>query len=330
MDASNQTMQWVAAARTAMEIEGQAILTAARRLNRNLSEATELILAHSGNLVLSGIGKSGHVARKITATLRSIGMPAVFLHPAEAAHGDLGIYRPGDPAVFISKSGTTRELIGVVSVLRESRSPLVGIIGNPDSPLARRMDVVLDASVEREADPHNLAPTASTVVALSLGHALAVALMEARGFTPEEFGRYHPGGQLGRALRVAVREAMQPDHEVAWVRSNDSLKQVVIVMTARPLGAACVVAQDRRLVGLVTDGDVRRALQGHDDIRPVCAADIMTKNPVTITPDELLRDALRRMEDRRSQISVLPVVEPGNGRCIGLLRLHDIYQVEPG
>jgi arabinose-5-phosphate isomerase len=314
-----------AAARAAMEIEGKAILAAAGRLDGAMARAVELILRREGKLVVTGIGKSGHVGRKIVATLRSTGTPAVFLHPAEAAHGDLGMYAPEDPTILISKTGCTAELLGLVPRLREYRSPLIGILGRTDSPLARQMDVVLDASVEREADPYDLVPTASAVVALSLGDALAVALLEAREFTPEQFGRVHPGGQIGRNLRLRVREAMHTGDEVAWAHPGDAVKQVVIVMSSHPLGAACVIFEDGTLAGLITDGDLRRALEAHDDIRPLRACDIMTRAPVSIGPEALLRDALRAMENRPSQISVLPVVDPA-GLCLGLIRLHDIYR----
>jgi arabinose-5-phosphate isomerase len=188
------------------------------------------------------------------------------------------------------------------------------------------MDVVLDASIEREADPESFMPTASTMVALALGHALAVALMQARGFTAEHFQRYHPAGQLGQNLRIRVKEAMHSGSEVAWVKPGDSLKHVVIEMSERPLGAACVVSSDQRLLGLVTDGDVRRALKTHDDIRPLRATDVMTASPVTVAPDALLHEALGLMENRPSQIYVLPVVDARTGVCLGLLRLHDIYR----
>jgi arabinose-5-phosphate isomerase len=313
------------AARAAMEIEAQAILAAAGRLGPNLVRAVELILKHPGKVVVTGIGKSGHVGRKIVATLRSTGTPAAFLHPSEAVHGDLGMYVEGDPTIMISKAGTTSELLSLVPRLRELRSPLIGIVGRPDSPLASQMDIVLDATVEREADANDLVPTTSAIVALALGDALAVALMQARDFTVEQFGRFHPGGQIGRNLRLPVRAAMHTGAEVAWVRPQDPLKQVVIRMTAHPLGAACVTSEDGRLVGLVTDGDLRRALETHDDIRTLAAADVMTRSPVTITPAALLLDALRLMENRPSQIAVLPVVEEG-GRAVGLVRLHDIYR----
>ena len=317
---------WLEAARRAMEIEAGAVAQAARRLDGNLSRAVELILDHPGKLVVTGLGKSGHVARKIVATLCSTGTPAVFLHAAEASHGDLGIYAPGDPTLMVSKSGTTSELCEMVPFLRELPSARIGILGNAHSPLAADMDVVLDASVEREADPGNLAPTASATVALALGHALAVALMRARNFSPEEFGRFHPGGHLGRTLRVTVGQVLHGPDEVAWAKPDDSLKQVVIAMTHHPLGAACVVDGAGKLAGLVTDGDLRRALQAHDDIRGLTASDVMTAGPISIGPEARLFDALQVMEERPSQISVLPVVEPGTGACLGLLRLHDIYR----
>ena len=321
---SRSKQDWLAVARAAIEIEAAALLRTAALLDGELIRAVDLILAHPGKMVVTGIGKSGHIARKIVATLCSMGTPAVFLHPAEAVHGDLGIYTPGDPTVLISKNGSSRELLALVPLLRDFRSPLIGILGSATSPLAGRLDVLLDASVEREADPHNLAPTASAVTALALGHALAIALMCARNFTPEEFGRYHPGGQLGRNLRLSVAEAMHSGDEVAWVAPETALKDVIVAMTRRPMGGACVVSADGRLAGFLTDGDLRRALTNHDDIRTLHAADAMTAAPVTVGPEANLGQALELMERRRSQISVLPVVD-GEGRALGLLRIHDIY-----
>jgi arabinose-5-phosphate isomerase len=315
---------WLAAARAAMTIEAESIARAATRLGGGLIRAVELILAHPGKVVVTGIGKSGHIARKIVATLCSTGTAAVFLHPAEAVHGDLGIYTPGDPTILISKNGTSAELQALVPLLRQFRSPLIGILGSANSPLGSAVDVVLDASVEREADPHNLAPTASAVTALALGHALAIALMTARNFTPEEFGRFHPGGQLGRNLRLSVSAAMHGEGEVAFVAPGAALKDVIIAMTRRAMGGACVVDSEGLLAGFITDGDLRRALTNHDDIRGLTAADAMTAHPVTVGPDASLGQALELMERRKSQISVLPVVD-GEGRALGLLRIHDIY-----
>ena len=317
---------WLAAARRAMQIESEAVLAASERLGDSLLSAVDLIVEHAGKVVVTGMGKSGHAARKVAATLQSTGTPAVFLHPTEAGHGDLGICQAGDCVIMISKSGSTAELLDLVGPLRGFGTRFIGILGNLRSPLAAELDVVLDASVQREADPDGYAPTASTMVALALGHALAVALMQARGFTAEHFRRYHPAGQLGHNLRLRVRDVMHADDEVAWVKADDSLKHVVIEMSRRPLGAACVMAEDRRLLGLITDGDVRRALRNHDDIRPLRATMVMTASPVHIGPGALVHEALRLMEDRPSQIDVLPVLEADTHVCLGLLRLHDIYQ----
>ena len=307
-----------------MEIEAASLAQAACRLDGELIRAVELILAHPGKVVVTGIGKSGHVARKVVATLCSTGTASVFLHPAEAVHGDLGIYTPGDPTVLISKDGSSAELMALVPLLREFHSPLIGILGNRSGPLASCVDVLLDASVEREADPNNLAPTASAATAMAVGDALAIALMAARNFTPEEFGRFHPGGQIGRNLTLEVRQVMHATDESAVVAPTASLKDVIIAMTNRPWGAACVVSASGLLEGLITDGDLRRALTTHDDIRDLHAENVMTRSPVSIGPDATLGDALEKMERRSSQISVLPVVDDG-GRALGLLRLHDIY-----
>jgi len=313
-------------ARAVLEIEAAALVRTAALLDERLGRAVALILDHEGKMVVTGVGKSGHVARKIAATLSSTGTPAVFLHPAEAGHGDLGVYAAGDPTLLISNAGTSAELLRLVPSLRELRSPLIGIIGKQDSPLAREMEILLDASIEREADPEGLIPTASAVVAMGIGHALAVALMQARRFSADDLAERHPDGQIGRNLRCRVREAMHTEDEVAWVRPATPLKELVIAMTSRPLGAACVVGERRRLAGLITDGDLRRALEAHDDIRSLRAGDIMTPNPVTVSPDARLLDAMRVMENRPSQISQLPVVDPERGECVGLLRVHDILQ----
>jgi arabinose-5-phosphate isomerase len=315
--------EWLAAARTAMEIEAASIRCAAARLDGELIRAVETILAHPGKVVVTGMGKSGHIAGKIAATLCSTGTAAVFLHPTGAFHGDLGIYTPGDPTILVSNHGASAELQELIPLLREFHSPLIGILGSSNSPVAAQVDVILNAGVEREADPHNLVPTASAATALALGHALAIALMTARDFTPEHFGRLHPGGQLGRNLGLTVADAMHTGEEVAWVAPESPLKEVIIAMTRRPLGGACVIATDGALAGFLTDGDLRRALTNHEDIRTLRAVDAMTSNPVTVSPGTTLGQALELMERRKSQIAALPVVE--NGRAVGLLRIHDIY-----
>lgn len=327
MKISARDQEWLAVARTVLEIESAQIRKAAERLDDRLLEAARLILDSPGKVLVTGAGKSGHVARKLAATLSSTGTPAVFLHPADATHGDLGVCAPGDPVILISNAGSTAELSRLVQPLRQLSCPLIGIVGNVRSPLAADVDVLLDASVEREADPGGLVPTASSVVALAIGHSLAIVLMQARNFTADEFGQRHPGGQIGRNLRATAADAMHRGDEVAWVAPSDSLKQVVIEMTARPLGAACVVDEAHALAGLITDGDLRRALRTHDDIRELRASDVMTPNPIHVAPATRLLDAMRIMEDRPSQISLLPVVDEHTGKCEGIVRLHDICQV---
>lgn len=315
------------AARGAMAIEAEAIQTAAQRLDGSLLKAVEILVRHHGKIVITGVGKSGLVGQKIAATLCSTGTPAIFLHAADAVHGDLGVYAPGDPTILISKSGASVELVRLIPVLRQFESGLVGILGNLNSTLAAMVDVALDGRVAREADPLNLAPTASSTVALAIGDALASALMQARGFEQQDFARYHPAGMLGRVLLMHVYDVMHAASQVARVKLDDNLRQVVIEMTRYPLGAACVADEAGRLLGLITDGDVRRALQQHEDIRELQAQDVMTRRPITIAPTASLREAADQMENRPSQLSVLPVVDE-DGQALGLLRIHDIYQTE--
>ncbi|MGC9999382.1 MAG: KpsF/GutQ family sugar-phosphate isomerase [Bryobacteraceae bacterium] len=315
-------------ARQVLLAEARALEAASARLDGEFERAVDLLAAHAGKVLVTGIGKSGIIAQKIAATFCSVGQPAVFLHPVEALHGDLGLYTPGDPTIVVSRSGNTAELLRLVTQLKAVASPVIGILGAPQSSLGVLMDVVLDASVRAEADPNNLAPTASASVAMGLGDALAIGLIERRGFTPADFARFHPAGQLGRNLLLRVSEVMHPLAQVATAAATDPLRQVVIGMTSRPLGAACVLDSQGRLAGLITDGDVRRALRQHDDIRGVVAADVMTVRPAAIAPGASVHEALRKMEDRGSQISVLPVVDE-MGLCVGLLRLHDLYQHQP-
>lgn len=317
----------LAIARRTLQAEAEAILSAAERLDLGITTAAELILTHPGKLIITGVGKSGHIAQKMVATFCSTGTPAVFIHATDAVHGDLGIYTPGDPTIMVSKSGTTPELVRLIPTLKEFKSPLIGILGNVNSPLARQVDALLDASVIHEADPLNLAPTSSSVVALALGDALASVLIEARGFNDHDFARFHPSGQLGRNLWLTVADLMHPMKEVATVLPSTSLQLTLIQMTRFPLGAACVVDANQNLLGIFTDGDLRRILQTDRDLRSLPIGEVMTSNPITIGLHDSLKKAVDTMENRPSQISVLPV-KAKDGRCEGLLRLHDIYQTD--
>jgi arabinose-5-phosphate isomerase len=312
--------------RQAMRAESAAIEIAAARLGEGFERAVRVLLEADSKLIICGIGKSGHIGTKLVATFSSCGLPAVFLHAAEAIHGDLGVYRPGDPTIVLSKSGSTNEVIRLMPVFRKFRSPVIAIVGNVHSPIAEMADVILDASVEKEADPLGLMPTSSSTVSLAIGDALAAAFAQARQFTEEEFAVFHPGGQLGRNLLMAVSDVMHPVATVGRIHREQSLREVVIAMTRHPWGAACVVDPDDQLVGIITDGDVRRFLSESGDILGREAGECMTANPVATHPKATLGEAVRLMEERSSQISVLPVVKEGSRRLVGLLRLHDVYQ----
>ena len=306
--------------------EGEELIKAADRIPDSVIEACEIIVNHPGKVVICGMGKSGLIGQKIASTLCSIGNKAVFLHASEAVHGDLGIYAPGDPTIVISKSGASEEMVRLIPILKEFKSPLIGILGNMKSPLVDQMDVVLDASVEKEADPLGIVPTSSTTLTLGIGDAMAAVLMTHREFNHDDFAKLHPAGDLGRRLRLTVKNIMQPIKNVAVVNKDDRLRKVVIDMTEKPQGAALVIDSNSQLLGLVTEGDLRRCLVEEGDIDQMTVSDVMTTDPVAINMGALLKDALMLMEDRESQISVLPVVNGDGKSCAGLLRLHDIYQ----
>lgn len=309
-----------------MLAEAAAIQIAAARMDASFERAVDILLASQSKLVICGIGKSGHIGAKLAATFSSSGMPAVFLHAAEAIHGDLGVYKPGDPTIVLSKSGSTEEVLRLMPMFKKFDSPVIAIVGNSLSPIAAAADVVIDSSVEKEADPLNLMPTSSSTVSLAIGDALAAALVHARDFTAEEFATYHPGGQLGRNLHMTVGEVMHGLDQVACAYSSETLREVVIRMTQHPLGAACIVDEAGRLVGLITDGDVRRLLSEDGDILARGVGACMTASPIATQPEKSLGEALRLMEERSSQISVLPVVDRESEKFVGLLRLHDAYQ----
>ncbi|MBQ6268638.1 MAG: KpsF/GutQ family sugar-phosphate isomerase [Bacteroidetes bacterium] len=291
-------------------------------INHNFESAVD-ILANSNKIIVSGVGKSGIIAQKIAATLSSIGISAVFLHPVEALHGDIGMVQKGDVALLISKSGNTEELIRTLPYLKMRSAHIISIVGNLNSHLATNSDIVLDGSVMKEACPFNLAPTTSTTAALVIGDALAVSLMYKKNVTLEDFSRLHPLGQIGKSVRLMVRDVMHKLQDIAIVAKNTPFKDVLIEMTKKPFGCCCCIDEESKLLGIITDGDVRRILQKYDDIRGLIMDDVMTKNPIIIGEQAYLVEALALMENRGSkQISVLPVV--CDNKLIGLIRIHDI------
>ena len=320
---SNQDLKIIAA--SILKTEANELLQAADRVSESIVDAAKLIDNHNGKVMICGLGKSGLIAQKIAATFCSVGRKAVFLHAVDALHGDLGIFDAGDPTIVISKSGSTEEIVRLIPILKEFESPLIGIVGNMNSSIIDDLDIVLDASVDNEADPLGIVPTSSTTLTLSIGDALAGVLMSVKGFNKNDFARYHPSGSLGKRLLLTVENIMQRISNVAVVNMTDKLRKVVIAMTEKPNGAAIVKCKNDKF-GLITDGDLRRCLAEGEDIDLLDAEKIMTTDPVSISSNSSVDNALKLMEDRRSQISVLPVVSEENGECLGLIRLHDIYQ----
>jgi len=312
-----------------LQLEADAINKAASRLHfqsEQVEQAVELLANCRGKVVLAGVGKSGIVARKIAATLTSTGTLAVYLHPGDALHGDIGIVAAKDLAIILSNSGETDELVAILPYLKCRQIPIIALVGNLRSTLARNADVAIDADVEKEACPFNLAPTTSTTVALSIGDALAMTLMQVKGLTPEDFAINHPAGRLGKRLTLRVRDLMHSGVEHPIVSPQASWIEVLSAISQGGLGAINVVDDAGRLVGIITDGDLRRLLQRvkHADLETLTASAIVTPNPVVVSPDVLAYHALELMENRPSQISLLPVVEQQH--CIGLIRLHDIVR----
>jgi arabinose-5-phosphate isomerase len=313
-----------------LRVESDAIAKAAERLQTaQLDNVLSILNDCRGKVVILGVGKSGIIAQKIAATMTSSGTAAIYLHPSDALHGGLGIVTPDDVVMMLSNSGETNELIGLLPFLKRREVPLVAIVGNVNSTIGKRADAVLDASVDQEACPLNLAPTTSTTVALAIGDALAMTLMRAKGLTENDFASNHPGGQLGKRLTLRVADLMHSAGENPTIADNASWMDVVSTISQYGLGAVNVLDKDGRLAGIITDGDLRRSLQklgGRDfGFANLKCDDLMTHNPVVANPEMLAFDALRLMEDRPSQISVLPVVDDDR-RCVGLIRLHDIVR----
>lgn len=311
-----------------LQLESNAIAQTATRLDpAQVERVVDLIAACKGNVVVLGVGKSGIIGQKIAATLTSTGTAALYLHPSDALHGGLGIVQPDDVVIVLSNSGETDEIVGMLPYLKNRQVAIIAIVGNLNSTLARRADAVLDASVDQEACPLNLAPTTSTTVALAIGDALAMTVMKVKGLTTDDFAVNHPAGRLGKRLTLRVADLMHRNGENPTIATGSSWVEVVRAISKGGLGAVCVVDPQGRLAGIITDGDLRRAIErtSHEALAKLTCDQFMTRQPTVATPHLLAFDALRLMEDRPSQISVLPVVDEDQ-ICVGLIRVHDIVR----
>ena len=311
-------------ARQVLRTESDAIRGLVDRLDHNFISAIELVATCKGRVILTGMGKSGIISRKIAATLSSTGTPAYFLHPAEAVHGDLGVIQCEDLIIAISQSGATPEILRLLETLKRLGSQIVVITGMPESPLGRAADVTLECRVDEEACPLNLAPTASTTAALALGDALAMTLLVRKGFREQDFANLHPGGQLGKRL-LRVDRLMKTGDQVPIVPSATPLPEVVNIISAKRLGMTCVSDRENELIGVITDGDLRRHIFEQSDLNSMTAADIMTNKPITIDASSLAVQALNLLEKRR--VTSLVVVDD-NSRIVGVVHLHDLWRTE--
>jgi arabinose-5-phosphate isomerase len=301
------------------------LLEVSKRVDGEIQKAAELIINHSGKLVVCGLGKSGLIGQKIVATLCSTGTQSVYMHAAEAIHGDLGIYNPGDPTILISKSGNTEEIVKLIPILKEFKSPLISIVGNIDSFIAQNSDIILNGTIKKEIDPLGVVPTTSSLVALAIGDALASVLMVQRGFDKQDFARNHPGGELGKQLALKVESIMHNVKDVAQITKSDSISSAAFKMTEKPLGLA-VLLEEEKLAGILTEGDLRKSIVSKVDLSSTIENSI-NLNPISIHPTVSILDAMKIMEDRDSQISALPIVD-SDGNFLGLITLHDLYQTK--
>ena len=310
--------------RKVIKIEGDAVLALSNLLDDNFILACEKIFSSKGRVVLTGMGKSGLIARKIVATLNSTGTPSIFMHPTDALHGDLGMVRREDVVIIISKSGNTEELMDLVFMLKRMNIPIIAMVGNVQSKIAKESDFILNVSVAEEACPYDLAPTASTTVALAMGDAIAISLLEMRGFTADDFALLHPAGSLGKRLSLKISEIMYKGTDVPIASMDTSLKDTILEMTSKRLGMTCVIDKEGKLAGIVTDGDLRRLLEKKLEIKDLTASDLMSKNPKTIREFYLASFALQRMENYK--ITALIVVDEKD-KPIGVIHLHDLVKL---
>lgn len=306
-----------------LTIEAQAVAQLTARIDDRFVHACELMLHCQGRIVVLGMGKSGHIGGKIAATLASTGSPAFFVHPAEASHGDMGMITAQDVVVALSNSGETDEILTLLPLIKRLGVPLIALTGNPDSAMATMADVHIDVSVPQEACPLGLAPTSSTTATLAMGDALAVALLEARGFTAEDFARSHPGGRLGRRLLLLTDEVMHTGEQIPRNAPDDLLRDALLEMSRKGLGTTVVVDREDHVLGVFTDGDLRRALDRQVDVHTARVAEVMTRNCKTIAPGSLAAEALQRMQQYK--INALPVVNSA-GKLAGVLNMHDLLR----
>ena len=315
----------LALAREVLEIEAKAVSDLIKKLDARFTQAVETILNCRGRVVVSGIGKSGHIARKIASTLASTGTPAYFVHPAEASHGDLGMVARDDVFIALSNSGESDELLAIVPLLKRQGAKLIAMTGNPQSALAREADVHLYAGAEKEACPLNLAPTASTTAALALGDALALALMQAKGFTRDEFAAAHPGGALGRRLLTHVRDVMRTGDDAPRVAHTVTALEGMLEISRGRMGMTAVLDERGRIIGIFTDGDLRRSLEKGVDLRATPITGVMTRGPRTIGPGKLAAEAVEIME--RFKVNQLVVVDEDQ-KLLGALNMHDLFRAK--
>ncbi len=327
MSDTQDQQEVIAKGKEVVRIEAEAVTELQSRIDTSFAKAVELILNCAGRVIVTGVGKSGAIARKIVATMNSTGTPAVFLHPGDAVHGDLGIVRKDDVVVCISKSGDTPELRSLLPMFKRLGVPIVSLVGKLQSPLAKESTVVLDASVREEACPHDLAPTASTTVTLVLGDALAIALLDRRKFSKDDFALFHPGGTLGKRLLLKIDEMMVTGDQIPRVSADVPLRDAIVEMTTKRLGCTCVVGKDGKLEGIITDGDLRRLLQKTNDIKTVTARLAMTQHPKVLRQGTLAVVALQEMESYN--ITQVIVVDEEH-RPVGVVHLHDLVKAGLG
>jgi arabinose-5-phosphate isomerase len=310
-------------AKRVVEIESKAVQNLYARINNEFARAVQMILNCTGRVVITGMGKSGIVGKKIVATMNSTGTPAIFLHPSDAVHGDMGMVRTEDIVICISKSGNTEEIVHLLPLFKRINVPIIAMVGNKASSIARSASIILDIGVEQEACTLDLAPTASTTATLVLGDALAITLLEKRNFTKEDFARYHPGGHIGKRLLLKVQEMMVKGDGIPLIEEHVSLKDAILEMTSKRLGATCVVNEEGILTGIITDGDLRRMLTKTFNINSHRAEDVMSRNPKTIGPEVLAATAMQQME--MFNITQLIVTDEA-GTPIGIIHLHDLVK----